>query len=373
MPKDYYELLGVSRDISKEDLKKAYRKKAVENHPDRNQNDTEAEKRFKEISEAYSVLSDDKKKQVYDQYGHQGLEGMAGGGGSGFSSSNDFGDIFESVFGGEDIFSSFFGGGRTQRVARGRDIQYRLDISLKDAFYGCKENISMYKNTSCDSCNGNGSANNSQPSTCSTCHGNGKVQQSRGLFSVSSTCSNCGGSGSIISDPCRACRGKGISKKENKIAFSVPKGIHDGQKIKLTEQGESARNGVNGDLYILINIRSDKYYFREDDDIYCEVSLAIPQLLLGTSLKIKTIDDKKMKLKVPSGTKAGVTMRFREEGFPVLNSGRRGDMYIKLQIEIPKKISGKIKKLYEEIAQLEKPNEEPSLKEISHQEKSSFW
>jgi len=372
MARDYYDILGVSRGASPEELKKAYRKKAIENHPDRNSSDPEAEKKFKEINEAYSVLSDSNKRQIYDQYGHQGLEGMAGGGG-GFS-SGDFGDIFESVFGGEDIFSSFFGGGsRRQRVARGRDIQYKLDISLKDAFYGRKETVSLYKSNSCGKCRGSGSASSSRSTTCSSCNGSGKIRRSQGFFSISSTCSDCGGSGNIVTNPCKECYGKGVVKRESQIVVTVPRGMHDGQKIKLTGEGEAILNGQNGDLYILIGIQDDRYYFRDEDDLHVEVLLQFSQLVLGATLKIKTIDDKKVKLKIAPGTQANTTMRLREEGMPVLNSGRRGNLYIKLQVEIPKRIPGKVKKLYEEIADLEKASDEPNFKEIKPVRSSSFW
>ena len=286
------------------------------------------------------MLSDDKKRKIYDQYGRQGLEGMAGGGGGGgFASSGDFGDIFESVFGGEDIFSSIFGGGgggRRQRVARGRDLQYHLEISLEDAFYGRKETVSLYKNTSCDGCKGSGSAGSSRPTTCSSCQGSGKISRSQGFFSVSSTCSYCGGVGTVITNPCKECHGRGVLKKESQIVVSVPKGIHNGQKIKLTGEGEGVLNGQNGDLYILISVQNSKYYLRDEDDLYVEILLPFSQLALGTNLKVKTIDGKKVKLRVSAGTQANTTMRLREEGMPVLNSGRRGICILNYKLKLLK-------------------------------------
>ncbi len=361
--RDYYEVLGVAKDASADEVKKAYRKLAIKYHPDKNPGDKGAEEKFKEGTEAYEVLSDAKKKQVYDQYGFAGVEGMNGGQGHDYSSVyRDFEDIFGD-FGG--IFDSFFGGGggdrRTGRSAkpRGSDLRYNLNIPFKDAVFGTKVQISYNRHVECSPCSGSGAESGGGKKMCPTCGGSGQVRRSSGFFSIASACPTCNGDGFVIENPCKSCRGTGVVQKTQKIKVTIPPGIESGKRINIPGQGNASPNGgLTGDLYVYITVTPHKYFERDGADVYCVIPVSMTQASLGSELMVKTLDDKKAKLKIPAGTQNDKILRLRGEGIPYLhNAGRRGDMYIKIRVNIPTKLSSKAKSLLKELAELDKGND----------------
>lgn len=359
---DYYEVLGVSRDASKDDIKRAYRKIAVKNHPDRNPGDKEAEQRFKEATEAYEVLADEQKRQAYDQFGFAGVEGSAGGGGpQDFSNVfRDFEDIFGD-FGG--IFDQFFGGGgRRSRggggrggAQRGADLRYELEVPFRDAVFGTKTEISYRRRVSCEKCEGTGAAPGSGKKTCPTCEGLGQVRRSSGFFSMATVCPTCEGSGFTLENPCDACGGQGVIEKNQRIKVTIPPGIDSGKRISISGQGDAGANGgPPGDLYVMIRVRPDENFQRKGDDLYCAIPISVTQAALGAEITVPTVEDKRVRLKVPPGTQNGRILRLRSEGVPRLgNPEKRGDMYIELHVMIPEKLSGKAKSLFKELAEVQ--------------------
>ncbi|HKJ85405.1 MAG TPA: molecular chaperone DnaJ [Spirochaetia bacterium] len=364
--RDYYEVLGVQRGSSIDEIKKAYRKVAVANHPDRNPGDKAAEERFKEATEAYEILADDKKRQAYDQFGFAGVEGMgAGGGAQDFSHAfHDFEDIFGD-FGG--IFEQFFGGGgrrrggsRRENVQRGSDLRYDLEISFIDAVFGTKAEVSYPKEIGCDRCSGSGAEPGSGSKTCPTCGGAGQVRRSSGFFSIASTCPTCSGEGTIVEKPCSKCGGSGLLKKNQKINVNIPAGVDDGRRIRIPEQGDAGpRGGPPGDLYVVIRVRAHEFFERDGYDVYCVIPITYTQAALGTELHVPTLDQKKVKVKIPSGTQNNKILRLRNEGIPQANSGRRGDMYIRILVTVPQRLSSREKSLLKELAELEGDNTTP--------------
>ena len=365
--RDYYEVLGVQKNASKDDIKKAYRKLAVKYHPDQNAGNPEAEEKFKEATEAYEVLANDQKRQAYDQFGFAGLEGMgAGGGAHDFSSVfHDFEDIFGDFSG---IFDSFFGGGGRrrrssgERVQRGADLRYNLEISFSEAVFGSKREISYRKSNACSVCKGTGAESGSGKKVCPSCGGSDQVRRSSGFFSISSTCPAGGGDGYVIENPCAACNGSGLEEKLQKIKVTIPSGIESGKRINIPKQGDTGPNGgPPGDLYVYITVVPHEYFERNGNDLYCMVPVTISQAALGTEIFVKTLDDKKLKLKIPSGTQNGKILRIRNEGVPYLhNQNRRGDLYIKIFVEVPKKLNSKAKQLLQEIGDIIGEEESPS-------------
>lgn len=370
--RDYYEVLGVPKGASKDDIKKAYRKLAVKYHPDRNPEDSKAEELFKEASEAYEVLSDDKKRQAYDQFGFAGVEGMGGGGGGAQDFSSAFRD-FEDIFGDfGDIFGSFFGGGgggggrrrgssRTS-AQRGADLRYNLDISFKDAVFGTKVEISYERHVTCPSCGGNGAETGSGRKVCPTCGGSGQVRRSSGFFSIASPCPTCNGEGYIIENPCDMCKGNGVISKPQKLKVTIPPGIESGKRINIPGQGDAGPNGgPAGDLFVYVRVKPHEYFERHGNDIYCVIPITFTQAALGAEIMVPTLEGKKVKVKVPSGTQNGKILRLKNEGVPHLhNSNRRGDLYIKVRVEVPKKMSSRGKELLKELSELEGENKSPS-------------
>ncbi len=367
--RDYYEVLGVAKGCTKDDIKKAYRKLAVQYHPDRNPGDKAAEEKFKEATEAYEVLADEKKRQAYDQFGFAGVEGMGGNAGA-----HDFSGVFrdfEDIFGDfSGIFDSFFGGaGGRQRtrgrsaVQRGADLRYDLEISFKDAVFGTKVEVSYARNTTCQVCSGSGAESGSGRKTCPTCGGAGQVRRSSGFFSIASTCPSCNGDGSIIDNPCRTCSGTGVTRKSQKIKVTIPPGIETGKRINIHDQGDAGPNGgAPGDLYVFIHVKGHEYFERSGEDVYCVIPIGFTQAALGAEIQVPTLDDKKVKVKIPPGTQNGKILRLRNEGIPHLqNPTRRGDLYVKIQVMIPERLSGRAKTLLRELAEVEgeDPNPQP--------------
>lgn len=360
--RDYYEVLGIPRDAAKDDIKKAYRRLAIENHPDRNPGNTEAEERFKEATEAYEVLADDKKRQAYDQFGFSGVEGMG--------SPQDFTSVFrdfEDIFGDfGSIFDSFFGGNRRRRdtrtsARRGSDLRYDLEIPFTEAAFGTKTEITFVRNEACNDCNGTGADGASGRKICPTCEGTGQVRRSSGFFSIATTCPTCKGEGEIIDKPCHVCSGKGIVRKNRTIKVTIPAGIENGKRIILHGQGDGGINGgPSGDLYVYINIQPHEYFERNGNDLYCVIPISITQATLGADILVETLDNSKIRLKIPPGTQNGKILRLKNKGVPYLqNSERRGDMYINIHVDVPIRLSSRSKSLLREFATLNKENESP--------------
>ena len=370
--RDYYEVLGVQKGASKDEIKKGYRKLAVQYHPDKNPGNAEAEEKFKEATEAYEILSDEQKRPIYDQYGHAGLDGMGGGGGGYSHAYSDFSDLFGGGgFG--DIFENLFGGGggrRRQPSGQGSSLRYDLEISFKDAIYGTKQEIAFQHNEKCDDCNGTGGQNGSSRKTCPTCNGQGQVRQSAGFFSVAQTCHACRGEGTIIDNPCKKCGGSCVEKKRKKLAVTIPAGVDDGKRITISGLGDCGKNGApNGDLVIIVHVNPHKYFERSRNDLYCAVPISISQAALGADIFITTLDDKKIKMKLPAGTQHGKMLRIKDEGVPFVNSTRKGDLYVKIIVQVPTKISSKAKKALEEYEKLQGAEDNPkpiSLSELNN-------
>ena len=352
--RDYYEVLGVSRGASEAEIKKAYRKLAKENHPDLHPGDKEAEARFKEVNEAYEVLSDADKKARYDQYGHAGVDPNFGAGG-GFDGSFDFGDL-------GDIFGSFFGGGfgggrRTNPNApqRGESIRLSLAISFEEAAFGCEKSVTVERMETCETCHGNGCAPGSTPEVCPECHGTGTVQVRRqtpmGVFATSSPCTRCGGKGKIIHQPCKDCHGTGAVRKRKTIQASIPAGIDNGQTISIRGQGNAGKNGgPAGDLLITITVRPHELFRREGTSVLCEAPITFAQAVLGAELEIPTIDGK-VKYELPEGTQSGTTFRLKGKGIPALNGRGRGDQYVTVYIETPRNLNKEQKEALKKFAE----------------------
>jgi len=343
---DYYELLGVARDASADDLKKAYRKLAMKWHPDKNPGDKDAEHKFKEISEAYEVLKDDQKRSAYDRFGHAAFEnggrGSAGPGGGGFGGFNfDFGGGGGGGF--ADIFDEMFGdimGGRRGQAggggARGSDLRYNLEISLEDAFKGAQVNVRVPTTTACEACGGTGSTPGTQPVTCSTCNGHGKVRMQQGFFTVERTCPTCGGQGKVIKDPCKACGGSGRQRREKSLQVNIPAGVDDGTRIRLAGEGEAGLRGAPpGDLYIFLSIAGHPLFQRDGTDIHCRVPIPMTTAALGGAVEVPTIDAGRAKVTIPAGTQSGHQFRIKGRGMSVLRGAQRGDMYVEAVVETP--------------------------------------
>ena len=345
--RDYYEVLGVERNVSTADLKKAYRRVAMKHHPDRNPGDKTSEEKFKEASEAYEVLSDPQKRAAYDQYGHAGVDQSAGMGGAGAGGFGNFSDIFGDVFG--DIFG---GGGRRQRggPARGSDLRYTLDLSLEDAVRGSTVQIKVPTLVHCKTCHGSGAKAGSKPTTCTTCGGVGQVRMQQGFFSVQQTCPNCHGRGTIISDPCGSCHGQGRVEETKTLSVKVPAGVDTGDRIRLGGEGEAGmEGGPAGDLYVQINVREHAIFQRDGRDLYCEVPIDFVQAAMGGELEVPTLDGR-VKLKVPAETQTGKLFRLRGKGVTPVRGGPAGDLMCRVVVETPVNLNTKQKDLLKQFA-----------------------
>lgn len=364
--RDYYEILGVQKGADEAALKSAFRKKAMDCHPDRHPGDAEAEKKFKELNEAYQVLSDAQKRAAYDRYGHGAFEngGMGGGGFSGFGAgAGGFADIFEDIFG--EMM-----GGRARRNPSGRerggDLRYNMEIDLEEAYHGKTAQIRVPTTISCEDCSGSGAKPGTSPTSCAMCGGSGRVRQASGFFAVERTCPSCNGLGQTIKDPCPKCSGQGRVRQERSLSVNIPAGIEDGTRIRIANEGEAGlRGGPNGDLYIFLSVKPHDIFQRDGSDLYCRVPISMATAALGGAFEVATLDGAKTRVKVPEGTQAGRQFRLKSKGMPVMRQAQMGDLYIQVDVETPQNLSRRQRELLEEFDQL-------SSKENSPQSSSFF-
>ena len=359
--RDYYDVLGVGRGASPDEIKKAYRVKAKALHPDRNADNPNAEAQFKELNEAYDVLKDDQKKAAYDRFGHAAFEGGMGGGGGGPRpgfQQGDFASAFSDVF--EDLFGDFMGGrggGARARAQRGSDLRYNLRVTLEEAWSGVQKTIQVPTAAACDSCNGTGAEGGAEPAVCPTCSGMGKVRAQQGFFTVERTCPTCGGAGQIVKNPCKVCHGTGRVEKERTLSVNIPAGVETGTRIRLAGEGEAGvRGGPPGDLYIFIEVREHPIFQRDGVHLYCRVPISITTAALGGEVEVPTIDGGKSRVKVPAGSQTGKQMRLRGKGVPALRGGGAGDMVIELAVETPVNLTSRQRELLREFERLSEEN-----------------
>ncbi|MCM2679658.1 molecular chaperone DnaJ [Echinimonas agarilytica] len=356
--RDYYEVLGVGRDASDRDIKKAYKRLAMKYHPDRNSGDENTEEQFKELKEAYEVLSDSQKKAAYDQYGHAAFEQGQGGFGGG-AGAGDFGDIFGDVFG--DIFGG--GGGRRRGPQRGADLRYNMELTLEEAVKGIKKEIKIPSWVSCEPCDGSGAKKGTKPQTCGTCHGTGQVQMRQGFFAVQQTCPTCKGQGQIIKDPCGECHGQGRKQTTKTLSVSIPAGVDNGDRIRLAGEGEAGEPGAPaGDLYVQMHVAEHPIFVRDGSNLYCDVPISFTQAALGGEIEVPTLDGR-VNLKIPAETQTGRMFRMRGKGVKSVRGGGLGDLMCKVVIETPIKLNEKQRQLLEEF--------EESMGESSHRPKAT--
>jgi len=373
--KDYYEVLGVPRSSTADEIKKAYRKLALQHHPDKHKGDKKAEEKFKEIGEAYEVLSDQQKRDAYDRYGHRAFApgaGMGGAGGfhdpfevfrevfnSGGAGAGIFGDIFEGAFGGSG------GGRRGNRSNQGSDLRYDLEIEFMEAVRGCEKEVTIRRPVSCNPCQGSGAAPGSKAVTCPTCRGQGQVAVSRGFFSIAQTCPKCGGTGQSIQNPCKSCHGEGRVEENARIKLKIPAGVDTGSRLRSVGQGEAgSRGGSSGDLYVVLTVKSHPVFEREEHDLFCDVPVAFSQLALGAEISIPSLDGE-MTLKIPAGTSSNKVFRIRGQGVPSVSGRGRGDLHIRTRVEVPKHLNSAQKEALEHFAKL--------CDEHTHPERHSFF
>lgn len=330
---DYYDLLGVGRSADADELKRAYRNQAKQHHPDRNPGDSAAEQKFKEVSEAYEVLSDDQKRAAYDQFGHAAFEHASGGpGGAEFGFGSSFADVFDDLFG--EFMGGRRGGGRQQ--SRGNDLRFNLEIGLEDAFHGRNREIRVPSTVLCDSCEGSGARDGARPSLCGTCQGVGKVRSQQGFFTIERTCPSCGGAGHVITDPCPSCQGGGRVQKQKTLMVKIPAGVEDGTRIRLSGEGEAGLRGAPpGDLYIFLSISAHRLFQRDGSHLYCRVPIPMTTAALGGAIEVPTLGGARARITIPKGTQTGRQFRLKGKGMPVMRSNGQGDLYIQATIETP--------------------------------------
>lgn len=355
--RDYYEILGISKNAPADEIKSAYRKLALKYHPDRNKDNKEAEDKFKEATEAYEVLSDAEKRKAYDTYGKSGVEGM-GAAGFGQRAYTDFSDIFSDV---TDFYSNFFGGGfRGQSgLRRGSDLRYNIEITLEEASEGKEIKIEIPRNETCEECSGTGAAKGSRPQICSLCQGNGQVRTTQGFFSVTTTCPQCRGTGKLIKDPCRSCKGQGVKEKKRTLNIRIPAGVDTGSRVRVSGEGEAGPNGgPSGDLYVVTHVKKHPIFERQGNDLVLLANISVTTAMIGGEIEVPLIDGKKAKLVIPVGTQSNQTFRLKGKGMPMVGGRGRGDQHVMIQVVIPKSLSGRAKELVKEIeAELQKSGE----------------
>lgn len=343
-PRDYYEVLGVPRNASEQEIKSAYRKLALKHHPDRNPGDRQAEERFKEAAEAYGVLGDPEKRRRYDAYGHAGVGGAAG---AGFDPTifADFSDILGDFFGFGDAFGRRRGGPR-----RGSDLRYNLEISFEEAAFGTETQIRIPRSETCSACSGSGASPGTKPTTCPTCRGAGQVTFQQGFFSVARTCSHCRGAGRIVAEPCKACGGEGQVPVERTLQIKIPPGVDNGSQLRIGSEGEpGAQGGPQGDLYVVLRVAEHAFFKRDGTHLFCEMPVSVPQAVLGATLEVPTLDGAHAKLAVPEGTQSGTVLRVKGQGVPHLGGRGRGDLHVLVRVVVPRHLTSEQRKLFEQL------------------------
>lgn len=380
MAKNFYEILGVAKTANDDELKKAYRKLAMQWHPDKNPGNKEAEQKFKEINEAYDILKDPQKRAAYDRFGHDaftsggmGNAGGGGGGAAGFDFSGNFADIFDDLFGG-----AFNQGGARARGGNaaqpGADLRYNLSITLEDAFKGKHQSITLTTAATCDSCSGVGGEKGSKPETCPTCQGRGKIRQQQGFFTIERSCHSCQGMGKIIKDPCKKCAGSGRIRKEKSLKVNIPAGVEEGTRIRLSGEGEvGMRGGPAGDLYIFLNVKPHPFFQREDADLHCRIPVPMTVAAMGGEIEAPTIEGGRVKVTIPAGTQSGRQFRLRGKGMSMMRSSNRGDMYVHAAVETPVNLSKKQKELLKQFAAEEKSSHSSPESESFFSRVKEFW
>ena len=370
--RDYYDVLGVTKDSTTEQIKAGYRKQAIKYHPDKNKGDKTSEEKFKEASEAYHVLSDKERKQNYDNFGHAAFQnGFGGKGGFGnFDFSSSFSDIFEDFF-------SDFGGGRERRSRkanfRGSDLRYDLSVTLEEAYTGKKQDIKFSTSEKCNTCNGSGSKPGHDSGSCSMCGGHGQVRSNQGFFTVQQTCPQCSGTGEEITNPCNDCGGQGKKQTSKRLSVTIPKGVYDGTRIRLAGKGEAGNKGAsNGDLYLFINVYSHDLFKRSNENLFFECPISIANAALGTSLEIPTIDGGKAKIKIPAGTQSGKQFRLKGKGMPYMRGSGNGYLYVQINTEVPVSLNREQKELLEKFREIENEKSNPSIRKF-FQKAKNFW
>jgi molecular chaperone DnaJ len=371
--RDYYEVLGVSRNASEQEINSAYRKLALKYHPDRNPGNKEAEERFKEAAEAYSVLSDPQKRASYDRFGHAGVGSGAGSGFSGFDPNvfADFSDILGDIFG----FGDFFGSGRRagSRVQRGADLRYDLELTFEEAAFGTTKKISVPRHETCSECGGSGAQRGSGPITCPTCNGYGQVRLQQGFFSITRTCSQCHGTGQVIKNRCPVCRGDGRLVREKTLELRIPAGVDTGSKLRVAGEGDAgAKNGPPGDLYVVLSVQEHEFFERRDHDLYCHIPITFPQAALGAQIAVPTLEHEEERLTIPPGTQTGSTFRIKGRGISKRGGSARGDLYVTVDVVVPTKLSREQKDLLSKLAATIELENKPIQKKILERVKEIF-
>ena len=368
--RDYYDILGVNKSASKDEIKKAYRANAFKHHPDKNPGNKASEEKFKEASEAYSILSDEKKKTNYDQFGHAAFEGGNGQGFSGFDTSS-FSDIFEDFFG--DFSEGSRGPSGRSSASRGNDLRYDLSINLEDAYKGLEKKIDYTTYKKCVGCSGSGAEPGSKPIKCDYCKGNGKIRSSQGFFTVQQTCPQCQGSGENINKKCKKCRGDGKTQSDESISVKIPRGVDDGTRIRLSGKGEAgAKGGGNGDLYLFISVQNHNLFKRSEENLFFELPITFADAALGTAIEVPCINGSKVNVKIPAGTQHGKQLRLKDKGMPILRRSSFGDLYIRIIPEVPVSLSKRQRELLEEFKNLENTKLSPTIKSFLEKAKK-FW
>src|SRR5580658_8368489 len=370
---DYYEVLGVARTASDQELKAAYRKLALQYHPDRNPENADAEEKFKQCSEAYQVLSDAQKRAAYDRYGHAGLAGAGGFDGNPFAGAQDLGDIFGDLFG--EMFNMGGAAGsnrRGSRAQKGQDTRHDLTLEFEDAVFGKEVQVSIRRREACKDCRGTGTASGRGPSTCAQCQGRGQIRYQQGFFSIARTCNQCGGTGSVVTDPCTTCRGDGRQEKQHTLQVKIPAGVEEGTRIRYQGEGDAGRyGGPSGDLYVVLTVKAHAFFERDGNDLHCLIPISFPQASLGAEITLTTLDGE-AKLRIPEGTQSGQEFRVRGKGVPHLNEYGRGDLIAQIIVRTPTKLNKAQKELLRELGQTVTVENTPTARGILEKVKEMF-